>query len=344
MKNPYEILPEKAFWKLSVSDRNMFNISGIWEPKFEFKKDQQYVTFGSCFAQHIGSSLKSNGFDWFNAELPPFGMSKANCYKFNYNVFSARTGNIYTTSLLSQWVNWAVSGVSPSIEVWHHNGRFYDPFRPNIEPSGFKSYEELSLSLAHTIECFKKSIESADYFVYTLGLTESWVNKKHQYEYSICPGTVAGHYDSDLHQFINLQFDDVRKYLINAIEKMRSINPGLRFILTVSPVPLVATNSGQHVLVATMSSKSILRAVAGQLADDLEYVAYFPSFEIINSPVFKGAFFEPNQRGVSSYGVDFVMSHFFGGIDEKHNGFYQLNRQDKVDEICDEELLESFVK
>ena len=63
MKNPYEILPENAFWKLSVSDRNMFNISGIWESKFEFKKDQKYVTFGSCFAQYIGSFLKRNGFD-----------------------------------------------------------------------------------------------------------------------------------------------------------------------------------------------------------------------------------------------------------------------------------------
>ncbi len=44
----------------------------------------------------------------------------------------------------------------------------------------------------------------------------------------------------------------------------RRINPQPRFILTVSPVPLVATMSGSHVSPASIYSKSVLRAPAGR--------------------------------------------------------------------------------
>ena len=80
-----------------------------------------------------------------------------------------------------------------------------------------------------------------------------------------------------------------------AMALMRSANRGLRFLLTVSPVPLTATNSGNHVLVATVDSKSRLRAVAGQLARTVSRVDYFPSYEIISAPPFRGSFFRPAQ-------------------------------------------------
>ena len=46
---------------------------------------------------------------------------------------------------------------------------------------------------------------------------------------------------------------------------LRDYNENMRFILTVSPVPLVATAGSEHVLAATLYSKSVLRAVAGFL-------------------------------------------------------------------------------
>lgn len=75
--------------------------------------------------------------------------------------------------------------------------------------------------------------------------------------------------------------------------------------------------SGDHVLVATMASKSTLRAVAGQVASQFDFVDYYPSYEIINSPPFRGSFFEPNQRGVNHVGVDHVMTSFFGCLSAK---------------------------
>jgi len=347
--NPYEDLPQKAFWKLAVANKSMFDISELWDPKFHIEPKQKIVTFGSCFAQHIGQALKNQGFMWFSTERPPFGLSEKNCKKYNYNIFSSRTGNIYTTTLLKQWTEWALGTKAPPYEIWENDERYYDPFRPSIEPNGFASPEEARNSLNQTIRSFRESIEIAQYFVFTLGLTESWHNTENNYEYPICPGTIAGDFDAQKHKFVNQQYGQIILALEQSMEMMRSINPNLKFIFTVSPVPLTATNTRQHVAVATMASKSTLRAVTNQLATNNTYVDYFPSYEIINSPMFKGVFFEPNQRNVSLYGVNFVMSNFFKCLADKFGSHgspdeAQVAISEKADEVCEEEILEAFSK
>lgn len=346
--NPYENLPRNAFWRPAVADRSMFDIEDLWTPKFRIAPKAPVATFGSCFAQHIGNALKSRKFNWMIAENPPAGMSEGGARLYNYNIFSARTANIYTTSLLRQWTQWALGHSSPPEEYWTKNGRYYDPFRPAIEPDGFASLEEMLCSRAEVIAAFRKCITHSHYFVFTLGLTESWFNREQGYEYPMCPGTVAGQFDADVHEFRNQGFGDVQRALMESVRMMLAVNPTLRFILTVSPVPLTATKSANHVLVATMYSKSVLRAVAGQLAMSHKLIDYFPSYEIINSAVFKGTFFEPNLRGVNKRGVDFVMDHFFQGLTRTFGDYFNAATRKatapkgKLDEVCEEELLGAF--
>ena len=346
--NPYETLPSKAFWKPAVAERSMFDMEELWDPKFHIRKQNNVVTFGSCFAQHIGNALQNRGFNWLKTELPPYGLLSKNAKRFNYDVFSARTGNIYTTSLLKQWTEWALDKKPIPDECWIKDGRFYDPFRPRVEPNGFASREEARGSLLHTVKAFRQCIEQANFFVFTLGLTESWFNSTHGYEYPICPGTLAGEFNAIEHKFKNQNFNEILSSLVDATSMMKEINPSLRVILTVSPVPLTATNSGKHVAIATMASKSILRAVTDQLSTTDKNIDYFPSYEIINSPIFKGTFFEPNLRGVNPYGVNFVMDNFFKCLEEKF-GKYPTSEAIPVEQSahenhCEEELLEAFAK
>ncbi len=290
------------------------DIEQLWRPSFRITASSQIATFGSCFAQHFSRALVRRDFTWFNGEPAPRGMSEEDAKRFNYGVFSARTGNIYTTSLLLQWTRWALGKTPVPDEVWEVNGRFFDPFRPQIEPDGFASRDEVIASRALCIEAFARTVTQADTFVFTLGLTESWWNSERGYEYPLCPGAVAESISSSSHVFLNQEYPDILKHLQQAMALMRSVNRGLRFLLTVSPVPLTATNSGHHVLVATVDSKSRLRAVAGQLARTVSRVDYFPSYEIISAPPFRGTFFEPNQRSVNPSGVNFVMKSFFEGL------------------------------
>ena len=74
--NPHIDLPPTAFCKLAIASKNLFDINDIWDPKFNMLKEHNVVTFGSCFAQHIGNSLQEKGFKWLRTEVPPMGLSK----------------------------------------------------------------------------------------------------------------------------------------------------------------------------------------------------------------------------------------------------------------------------
>jgi len=357
--HPYSDLPPNSFWRTAIAEVNPLEIDGLWRPKFTLNPDDTVITAGSCFAQHISRALAGSGYSWLDAEPAPDCASEALKKKFNYGVFSFRTGNIYTTLALLQWCRWALGEEKVPEEVWRDsNGRYFDPFRPNIEPSGFGSIGELTESREATLLAIKNGIQNAKVFVFTLGLTETWRNIEHGYYYPLCPGTFQGTFDSDKHEFVNLRYPDIRSGMQQAIQLMKKINPELKFLLTVSPVPLTATASGDHVLTATTNSKSILRAVAGDLAATRDDTDYFPSYEIISSFPFRAMFFEPNMRSVSKKGVEFVMNTFFRAIEgspKKAGAGKNAATKKKApsvsnhvtstnndDVICEEELLDAF--
>jgi hypothetical protein len=335
--HPYETLPESAFWATAVAP-GPDAVRGLWQPKVLIHPAEQIVTFGSCFAQHIGRELFRRGYFWANHEPAPRGLSAQHAKDFNFGVFSARTGNIYTAKMLLQWVRWALLGEAVPEVVWEREGRFYDPFRPAIEPNGFANAEEVRASRQITLEAFATCLRQARHFVFTLGLTESWQDSA-GFEYAICPGTVAGEFDAGKHHFLNQDFRFVHQHLAAAFDLMRAQNPDLRVLLTVSPVPLTATASGDHVLVATMRSKSVLRAVAGEMTA-LPFVDYFPAFEIVTAPVFGGRAYAANQRSVTAEGVAGVMAHFFAGQGVAD----AVPAADAEDLACEEQLLAVFGK
>jgi hypothetical protein len=156
-------------------------------------------------------------------------------------------------------------------------------------------------------------VSQIDVLIFTLGLTEGWQHVD-GYAYPMCPGTVRGRFDADLHRFVNHTTADLVTRLNATMDRLREVRPGMRFLLTVSPVPLTATASGGHVLTATMQSKSVLRAAAGELMASRDDVDYFPSYEIIAGLQSGGRYYEPNVRSVRREGVEFVMGHFAAGL------------------------------
>jgi hypothetical protein len=130
----------------------------------------------------------------------------------------------------------------------------------------------------------------------------------------MCPGTLRGSYEPGRHVLQNHTVEQVRLDLTKVLAMARGINPRLRTVLTVSPVPLTATATGRHALVATTYSKSVLRAAAGQIADSSKDIDYFPSYEIVTGFPYRAAFFEQNLRTVTPDGVAFVMRHFFRAL------------------------------
>ena len=314
MLNPYQSLTREKFWKTGVANVATGELfDDLWAPKQPIDKDCKILTAGSCFAQHISRWLIANGYQWMESEAVPAGLSIEEKKEAGYGVFSFRTGNIYSPALLRQWVAQAFGHQTPSDEFFIENGRFFDPLRPTIPHKGFDSAEQLQAERSTTLSALRQSIAQADIFVFTLGLTEAWSHVDGTV-YPVCPGTIKGVFDPKQHQFINYSHAAIVEDMGWIIKRLRAVNPQIRFILTVSPVPLTATATDSHVLTATNHSKAVLRSAAGELAAAYEFVDYFPSYELITSYATRQNFYEDNLRSVRSEGVEYVMSHFSRGI------------------------------
>ena len=137
---------------------------------------------------------------------------------------------------------------------------------------------------------------------------------------------------------------------------LKSVNPEAKVILTVSPVPLIATASENHVLVSTSYSKSVLRVAAEKISQDNADVSYFPSYEIITGSFSQGRYFADDLRNVTEEGVQHVMRTFFKHATNEKMNTVENNNQKKpvdlfltkmkniVDVICEENLIDNSKK
>ncbi|MEV0641140.1 GSCFA domain-containing protein [Streptomyces sp. NPDC050619] len=312
--HPYASLPSRSFWRSAVGERSPDAITGLWSPAFPIGQDEPVLTVGSCFARHIGPALLAEGMNWYDAEPPPPGLTVAERDARHYGHFSFRTGNVYNAAALLQWLAWAFGESTPPDEVWEQDGRFFDPCRPAVEPDGHATPDAVLAAREHTLAAIRTAVAKAGCLIFTLGLTEAWRDRATGTVHQVCPGTVRGRFDPDRHVFHNFTVAEVHRDLTAAVALARRANPGLRVLLTVSPVPLTATATAGHALTATTYSKSVLRAAAGQLAQELDHVDYFPAYEIVTGHPFKAACYEPNLRTVSPDGVAVVMRHFFDAL------------------------------
>jgi surfactin synthase thioesterase subunit len=342
-ENPYHSLPARSFWRSAVAEPAAAEIGDLWQPVFTLGQDDPILTAGSCFASQIGPALLNAGMNWHNAEPAPPGLTTAERAARHYGQFSFRTGNLYTAAMLRQWLTWACGDRESPAEVWSAGDRYFDPFRPSVEPDGFPSAAAVLEARQATLAAIRSGLSRAACLIFTLGLTEAWHDARDESVYPVCPGTVRGRFEAARHVFRNATFAQVYEDLSAALDLASSLRPGLRVVLTVSPVPLTATATGGHALVATTYSKSVLRAVAGQLAVERQEVDYFPSYELITGSPFAARFFQPNLRTVSSEGVEFVLRHFLAAFGPQLAGRVQAGTSAPGgDPYCDDAVLDYY--
>lgn len=310
--SPFDKQSERQFWKLGVGESVPSTIVDIYSPKFAIG-DLRIATAGSCFAQEIAKALRQRDYKVLDVEPAPPGTPAKTAAEYGYGQYSARHGNIYTSRHLVQLTEEALGlrTITEHILVWERNGRFFDSMRPSVEPTGLPSSELIILHRRNHLQRFKSLLEQADLFIFTMGLTEAWAHRESGVFYQSTPGVIAGDYDPDLHQFRNMRFNEILNDMLRFRSLAQDVNPRMRFLLTVSPVPLTATFERRHVLVSTVQSKSILRAVAAEMSDTFSDVDYFPSYELLSTAFLGNALFQSNRRNVRPEGVAAVMKSFF---------------------------------
>jgi hypothetical protein len=277
------------------------------------RPDTRIASAGSCFAQHISRALRERGYHYLVTEEAPATLPPELAARWQYGVFSARYGNIYTPLQLLQLLQRALGRFVPADQIWEGpGGRFYDLLRPRIVPRGYSSLAELEADLRHHLSAVETMIHETQVLVFTLGLTEAWLSCHDGTVYPTCPGCgSAGDYDPARYRFHNFKAGETIEHLGAAISLLGEANPRIQIVLTVSPVPLAATMASRHVLQATTYSKSVLRVAAEDMVTKFENVHYFASYELITATCNTEAFFADDRRTITPAGVACAMDCFF---------------------------------
>ncbi|MDT0681198.1 GSCFA domain-containing protein [Roseicyclus sp. F158] len=311
MRNhPYSDLPGHCFWSRTHRAADLPDPEVT--PGLDISPEDRIATAGSCFAQHIAQRLQRSGYDYLVTEEAHPVIDPPVAKAFNYGTFSARFGNIYTARQLHQLALRAYGLFTPKEDVWEQpDGTLVDPFRPAIQPGGFSCRAAFLKDRERHFAAVRRMIEDASVFVFTFGLTEGWMSKEDGAVFGLAPGVAGGKFDPARHAFANFTASETAADFAAFAAFARERNPDLRFVVTVSPVPLAATaRKDAGVLVANTYSKAALRVAAEEVSRTVERCWYFPSYEIITSAASKGAHFARDLRSVEPAGVDRVMRLF----------------------------------
>lgn len=349
-RHPYYGKPDYQFWK---NIETSSDLDPVVRTSFRISPQDRVVTAGSCFAQHVARHITNSGMYHFVTEPGHPVLDADVLHRHNFGMFSARYGNIYTARQLWQTIGRAYGMFSPIETSWKgKHGVVVDPFRPQIQPGGFLSESELNSDREQHFMAIRQAFEGMDVFVFTLGLTEAWLDSRDGSVYPLAPGVAGGVYDETRHGFKNFTVDETVGDMRQSIEFIRKKNPGVRIIITVSPVPLNATALDRHVVVSTAYSKAVLRVAAQQICDEFEMADYFPSYEIITAPSTRGRYFADDARSVLEEGVEHVMTTFFrhyrDGTTPTSPSVTRRDAEPVMDSraltelLCDEEAINNF--
>lgn len=308
MANPYTGRADYTFWRQGMAGLAWDQVDPVVAVPFTIARGDRVATAGSCFAQHVSRTLHQNGFSHLATES--FAAHPGTTDE-GFGIFPARFGNIYTTKQLLQLFDRAYGLYRPR-DRWFaaRSGGVVDPFRPRIQAAGYSSPELLEADRIRHFAAVRRMFEQCDVFIFTLGLTEHWASAIDDAVFPLAPGVVSDAIEPADYRFGNFTVGDMIGHLQEFVGKLRRVNPKVRIILTVSPVPLIATYEDRHVLVSTIASKSALRATADEICRGDPAIAYFPSYEIVTGPHTGGRLYEADLRDVTPDGVAHVMSIF----------------------------------
>jgi thioredoxin-like negative regulator of GroEL len=240
---------------------------------FKLQPGEKIFTVGSCFARNVETELMKLGF-----QIPMRDLFKRSEF---LNVEPGAINNFGTPSIWNEFA-WAFGEAEFKVE--EHilevvGGKFADlHVIPSMRP---ESKDIVIARRSAIIEAFR-TVAECRVLIMTLGLVEVWFDRKTGYYLNAAPRPSFVRNEPDRFVLRVLTYEEALDYLTRALNIIRKHSqPDLQILLTVSPVPLLATHRNEDVLVANMYSKSMLRTVAETIVFTQPGVTYYPSYESI---------------------------------------------------------------
>lgn len=284
-------------------------------PKFQIEPAWPIFTMGSCFARGVENVLISRGLPLL---LNGHGVPAEHFETWNEE--TGRGGGAPRGELSRGALNkYSVRSMAHELKRLLMNESYPDEGLIELAPdqwfdphaSGLRLLDkETALANRKRLTEATAQIKQARICFFTLGLTETWLDYETGLAMNTHPGPVWLSRMPERFRFVDYGYEATLNDMLSILTMIRQhCHPEMRFIVTVSPVPLGATFKDADVIVANSASKSVLRAVAEELYRRFDFVDYFPSYEmVLNSP--RALAFEEDQLHIARDMVATVMASF----------------------------------
>ncbi|MFH1216832.1 MAG: GSCFA domain-containing protein [Pseudomonadota bacterium] len=282
-------------------------------PKFSIDGGGEIFMMGSCFARGLEqaalckkmnvTSLATDIFNSFHTSrkgLTPAGVTN------KYNSFA----------ILNE-LTWALdqSQVYPEqalIEVEHD--QWIDPHtNPALQ------YLDRQCTIENREKLFSvvRRIKSADLVFLSLTLNEVWYDTQTGHYLNITPLPKMFESCPDRYTFHVLRYPQILESLEGIFSVLQIFGKtGQKIVATVCPVPMVATFTGQDVVLANTYCKSVLRTALHDWAESHENVDYFPCYEVAVHSEPQSFFIEDRrhvQSSLAHYFIQLLMDNYMVG-------------------------------
>lgn len=307
--------PDAVFWPNGERDpgKSIYDVLPVIKNHGWVNASTPIGSAGSCFASEIAFNLQARNFNYVVGE---------ELYRPHDGVFSddfdreksvagasANWGILFNTPSFRQLVEVAFGErkLPPILMKTKAGGgqEFYaSPFRENVF---FQTREAFEVDQPKHLAAVRDVFTKCKVFVITPGLNECWQFMNDDIFLSRNPRN-SGLTGLIKHRTLSLE-ENVSN-LQRFIDIVRAHNAEMKFIISVSPVPFLATGRADeyHVIAANGHSKAMLRVAVDEVARRNKNVVYFPSYEVITQCMREP--FQPDGRHVSRDGVKKVMSTF----------------------------------
>lgn len=249
----------------------------VTPPKYPFGLDIQspMLSVGSCFSEHIGNKfLKSH----FNIVINPYGQ-QYNPVSISDGLIRLSENRLYRADDLFRY--------NEQVHSFDHHGSF--------------SNTDESITLHLINEAFQKAVvqlHKAEYIWITPGTAHVFIHKDSQRLVNNCHKIPGKEYFQRL-----LTSQEILTSLSKAINEVRSINPKVKIIFTVSPVRYLASGAFENSI-----AKGRLFDAIYSLIQTINDVYYFPSYEIIVDELRDYRFYKPDMLHPSAEAIEYVWS------------------------------------
>jgi hypothetical protein len=241
----------------------------IPESPDKITSSSRVISMGSCFAENMGARLEN---------LP-------------IKVLNQPLGTIFHPITLARILDF----IPPNpADCYEHQGFFNHPdFSSRFTHS---SPEILCQEIRKTQEACQIFIKQANWIILTFGTSFQYFDNHLNKYIGNCHKQPASRFTKHLSSLAEMS-----QAMENMLEKLKKENPGLRVILTVSPVRHTKEGMPENSL-----SKSLLRVLADSLCKKYASVWYFPAYEIMLDELRDYRFYESDLIHPSKQAQDFI--------------------------------------